>query len=122
MTAGRVPPLGGATDSLWLAVLAASAGRCQCRGACGTSHAKHGGRCQREHGGYQQHHGGGTVRLIVAPADPADLLLPAHRAAALPKRALAAWCPTCHDGARTRARRTQRAIAPVAEPDGLFDL
>ncbi|WP_030273455.1 hypothetical protein [Streptomyces sp. NRRL B-24484] len=117
----RTPPL-GETSGLWLAVLAAASGCCQCRGACGKNHAKDGGRCPREHGGYQQHHGGGTVRLIVAPVDPAHLLLPAHRAAALPKHALAAWCPTCHDGARTLARRHQRTTAPAVEPDTLFDL
>ncbi|MGX4737167.1 hypothetical protein [Kitasatospora griseola] len=115
----RIPPL--ADLGMWQAVIAAAAGRCQCRGACGKSHAKDGGRCGREHGGYQQHHGGGTVRLLAAPADPADLLLPPHRAAALPKRALAAWCPTCHDAALAAARRTARASAP-AVPDALFDL
>ncbi|MFD5564981.1 hypothetical protein [Kitasatospora griseola] len=115
----RIPP--PADLGMWQAVIAAAAGRCQCRGACGRSHAKEGGRCGREHGGYQQHHGGGTVRLLAAPADPASLLLPPHRAATLPKRALAAWCPTCHHGARTAARKTARAVAPAA-PDALFDL
>ncbi|MFB7946308.1 hypothetical protein ACFC6L_15470 [Kitasatospora phosalacinea] len=115
----RVPPLAGA--GLWQAVMAAAAGRCQCRGACGKSHAKDGGRCGREHGGYQQHHGGGTVRLLTAPADPANLLLPPHRIAALPKQALAAWCLACHDSALTKARKAQQAAAP-AEPDALFDL
>ncbi|WP_404869148.1 hypothetical protein ACI1MP_19950 [Kitasatospora griseola] len=115
----RIPPLPGA--DMWQAVVHAAAGRCQCRGACGKSHAKSGDRCGREHGGYQQHHGGGTVRLLAAPADPANLLLPPHRAAALPKHALAAWCPTCHDAALTAARKAARAAAP-AEPDALFDL
>ncbi|MFD8598382.1 hypothetical protein ACFV1L_25595 [Kitasatospora sp. NPDC059646] len=115
----RIPPLVGA--DLWQAVVRAAAGRCQCRGACGKSHAKDGGRCGREHGGYQQHHGGGTVRLLAAPADPASLLLPPHRIAALPKQALAAWCPACHDAGLAAARKTARAAAP-AEPDTLFDL
>ncbi|MFD8483211.1 hypothetical protein [Kitasatospora sp. NPDC059673] len=115
----RTPPLVGA--DLWQAVMAAAAGRCQCRGACGKSHAKDGGRCVREHGGYQQRHGGGTVRLLAAPANPADMLLPPHRAAALPKQALAAWCPVCHDAALAAARRAARTTAPAA-PDVLFDL
>jgi hypothetical protein len=115
---GRTPPLAGA--DLWQAVLAAAAGRCQCRGACGKSHAKDGGRCPREHGGYQQHHGGGTVRLLAAPADPAHLLLPAHRTAALPKRDLAAWCPPCHDAARTAARKAQHNATEPITPDALF--
>ncbi|GAA4869686.1 hypothetical protein [Kitasatospora terrestris] len=117
MTPVRVPPLAGGDQ--WQVVLAAAAGRCQCRGACGKSHAKDGGRCKAEHGAYRNH-GGGTVRLLVAPAEPADLLLPPHRAAALPKRALAAWCPPCHDAARTAARRTH--TVPAVEPDALFDL
>ncbi|WP_371497653.1 hypothetical protein OG871_17050 [Kitasatospora sp. NBC_00374] len=116
----RVPPL--ADTGLWQAVMAAASGRCQCRGTCGKNHTKDGGRCPREHGGHQQHHGGGTVHLIAAPADSAALLLPPHRAATLPKQALAAWCPTCHDGARTTARKTQRATAPATAPDSLFDL
>ncbi|PBC77107.1 hypothetical protein BX265_1844 [Streptomyces sp. TLI_235] len=118
---GRTPPL-GETSGLWQAVMAAAAGRCQCRGACGKNHARDGGRCKREHGGYQQHHGGGTVRLLAAPADPANLLLPPHRTAALPKQALAAWCPACHDAARILARRHQRTTEPTAGPDALFDL
>ncbi|MFD7729544.1 hypothetical protein ACFV6F_04035 [Kitasatospora phosalacinea] len=109
------------STDLWQTVIAAAAGRCQCEGSCGKSHAKDGGRCGREHGGYQQHHGGGTVRLLAAPADPAELLLPAHRIATLPKRALAAWCPACHDGALAAARKAQRSTAPT-EPDALFDL
>ncbi|WP_405011001.1 hypothetical protein [Kitasatospora sp. NBC_01539] len=114
---GRTPPLAGA--DLWQAVLAAAAGRCQCRGACGKSHAKDGGRCNREHGGHQQHHGG-TVHLIAAPAEPATLLLPAHQAAALPKRDLAAWCPACHDAAQRTARKARHDTAPATEPDALF--
>ncbi|MGX4738438.1 hypothetical protein [Kitasatospora griseola] len=115
----RIPPL--ADLGMWQAVIAAAVGRCQCRGACGKSHAKDGDRCGREHGGYQQRHGGGTVRLLAAPADPANMLLPPHRAAALPRQALAAWCPTCHDSALAAARKAARAAAPPA-PDALFDL
>ena len=65
---------------------------------------------------------GGTVHLIAAPAEPADLLLPDHQAAALPKQSLAAWCPDCHHGTRTAAHRAHRAAAPAAEPASLFDL
>ncbi|MFD7986853.1 hypothetical protein ACFV4M_26205 [Kitasatospora indigofera] len=119
MTA-RVPPLAGA--DLWQAVMAAAAGRCQCRGTCGKSHTKDGGRCPRAHAGLNHRHGGGTVHLIAAPADPAALLLPDHQAAALPKQRLAAWCPDCHHGTRTAARRAQQAAVPAPEPDALFDL
>ncbi|GGV39571.1 hypothetical protein GCM10010495_66170 [Kitasatospora herbaricolor] len=107
----RIPPLAGA--DLWQAVMAAAAGRCQCRGTCGKSHAKDGGRCPREHS-HLAHH------LIAAPAEPADLLLAPHQAAALPKTALAAWCPPCHDATLSAARKTRRTAAPAAEPDSLF--
>ncbi|MFF2076372.1 hypothetical protein ACFVXG_16625 [Kitasatospora sp. NPDC058162] len=115
----RTPPLGD-TEGLWQAVIAASAGRCQCRGTCGTSHEKDGGRCKTVHGGYGRRHGTGPVRLLAAPAEPADLLLPAHKAAALPKTALVAWCPECHDATRRAAAKAQQASAPAAEPDSLF--
>ncbi len=117
---GRIPPLAGA--GLWQAVMAAAAGRCQCRGTCGKSHTKDGGRCPREHGGYNQHHGAGTVHLLAAPAEPANLLLAPHHVAALPKAALAAWCPPCHDATRAAARRARSATVPAIEPDALFDL
>ncbi|GHE28820.1 hypothetical protein GCM10018781_80890 [Kitasatospora indigofera] len=113
----RVPPLAGA--DLWQAVMAAAAGRCQCRGTCGKNHAKDGGR-SREHSHLAHRHGGGTVHLIAAPAEPADLLLAPHQAAALPKTALAAWCPPCHDATLGAARRARRNAAPAAEPDSLF--
>ncbi|WP_345696773.1 hypothetical protein [Kitasatospora terrestris] len=113
----RTPPLAGA--GLWQAVMAAAAGRCQCRGACGKSHAKDGGRCNREHGAHRTH-AGGRVQLIAAPADPADLLLPDHQVAALPKARLAAWCPTCHHAAHTAARRAASAANPPIEPTALF--
>ncbi|GGV03967.1 hypothetical protein GCM10010495_14520 [Kitasatospora herbaricolor] len=116
----RIPPL--ACPDLWQAVMAAAAGRCQCRGTCGKNHAKDGGRCPRQHAGLNHRHGGGTVHLIAAPADPADLLLPDHQAAALPKQRLAAWCPDCHHATRTAAHKAHRATAPAAEPDALFDL
>ncbi|MFF3067150.1 hypothetical protein [Kitasatospora sp. NPDC057936] len=116
---GRTPPLGD-NGGLWQAVMAAAAGRCQCRGTCGTSHAKDGGRCKTVHGGYGPRHGTGPVRLLAAAADPADLLLPAHKAAALPKTALAAWCPACHDATRRKAVKARQAAAPAVEPDSLF--
>ena len=119
MTA-RIPPLAGA--DLWQAVMAAAAGRCQCRGTCGKSHTKDGGRCPREHAGLNHQHGGGTVHLIAAPSEPADLLLAPHRAAALPKVGLAAWCPPCHDATLAAARRARRTAEPAAVPDSLFDL
>ncbi|GGQ66186.1 hypothetical protein [Kitasatospora griseola] len=113
----RLAPLGD--TGLWQAVMAAASGRCQCRGACGKSHAKHEGRCEREHGTHRTH-AGGQVRLIAAPADPADLLLPDHQVAALPKNRLAAWCPACHHAAHTTARKAATAAQPPAEPDALF--
>ncbi|MFD7454900.1 hypothetical protein [Kitasatospora sp. NPDC059827] len=117
---GRVPPLAGA--ELWRAVIAAAAGRCQCRGTCGTAHDKDGGRCPAVHGTYQTRHGRSWVRLLAAPAEPSALLLPPHQAATLPKTALAAWCPHCHDATRRTATKVQLAAAPAAEPDCLFDL
>ncbi|WP_234327093.1 hypothetical protein [Streptomyces sp. NRRL WC-3742] len=120
MTA-RTPPLGD-QQGLWQAVLAAAAGRCQCRGTCGKNHEKDGGRCPAVHGGYGHRHGTGPVRLLAAPADPHGLLLPSHQAAALPKRSLAAWCPTCHDATRRAAIAARHASAPATEPDTLFDL
>ncbi|MFJ9605442.1 hypothetical protein ACIRS1_03700 [Kitasatospora sp. NPDC101176] len=117
----RIPPLGDA-EGLWQAVLAAAGGRCQCRGTCGTSHEKDGDRCKTVHGRYGRRHGAGPVRLLAAPADPNGLLLPAHRAAALTKRELAAWCPECHDATRRAASKARHAAAPADEPDSLFDL
>lgn len=114
---GRVPPLAG--RGLWEAIVAAAAGRCQCRGTCGKSHDKDGGRCKTAHGDHVRH-GHGPVRLTAAPADPAALLLPSHQAAALPKAALAAWCPACLDATTRAARRTHLAVHPPAAPDALF--
>ncbi|MFJ9772677.1 hypothetical protein ACIRVF_15765 [Kitasatospora sp. NPDC101157] len=112
------PPLAGAKT--WQHVIDTAGARCQCTGTCGKNHAKTDGRCERVHGGYQHQHGGGQVRLIAAPADPANLLLPAHRITALPMQALAAWCPACHDATRTKARKAEQDSAPAAEPDALF--
>ncbi|MFE6745835.1 hypothetical protein ACFVGM_08290 [Kitasatospora purpeofusca] len=115
---GRPTPLGD-TTGLWQAVISAAAGRCQCRGTCGRSHAKDGGRCPVVHGGYARH-GTGPVSLLAAAAEPDGLLLPAHRAAAMPKRELAAWCPACHDATRRTAAKAQQADADPAGPDALF--
>ncbi|MFG2904009.1 hypothetical protein ACGF13_02910 [Kitasatospora sp. NPDC048286] len=115
-----MPPLAGAT--LWQAVMAAAAGRCQCRGTCGKAHDKDGGRCPAVHGAYQAKHGRGWVHLLAAPADPAALLLPPHQAAALPKRQLAAWCRHCHDATLRTVKAQHATAAPAVEPDGLFDL
>ncbi|MFF4652997.1 hypothetical protein [Streptomyces sp. NPDC001380] len=109
------PPLVGAAT--WQAVMQTANHRCQCAGQCGDPHTRGGGRCDRAHGGHHHRHGGGTVRLLAAPADPAHLTLPAHRAAALPAGELAAWCPPCHDAAR-RTARTAEAAPPDA--DALF--
>ncbi|MFE4514212.1 hypothetical protein ACFRMQ_08470 [Kitasatospora sp. NPDC056783] len=114
----RTPPLGD-NGGLWQAVMAAAAGRCQCRGTCGKNHDKDGGRCPAAHGAYLRH-GAPPVRLLAAPADPDGLLLPAHQAAALPKTSLAAWCPACHDATRRTAHKARQAAASAAEPDALF--
>lgn len=115
------PPLAG--TGLWQTVMDACGHRCWCTGQCGKKHKSDDGtqRCPREDGGHGHRHGGGTVRLIAAPTRPADLLLPAHRAASLPAGALAAWCAGCHHGAQAAARKQQRTTAP-AEPGALFDL
>ncbi|MFD7645728.1 hypothetical protein ACFV4P_34370 [Kitasatospora sp. NPDC059795] len=98
---------------LWQAVMAAAADRCQCTGTCGRTHQADGGRCPREHRT--------RAELLAAPADPARLPWPAHRVAALPAHALAAWCTPCHDAARTLARRAAaQDTTPPAEPAALF--
>ncbi|MFJ1932676.1 hypothetical protein ACIOGZ_08385 [Kitasatospora sp. NPDC088160] len=116
----RIPPLGD-QRGLWQAVMAAAAGRCQCRGTCGKNHDKDGGRCPAVHGAYARH-GTGPVHLLAAPADPDSLLLPPHKAAVLPKQSLAAWCPHCHDATHRTADKARQATTPAAEPDSLFDL
>ncbi|MFJ5883249.1 hypothetical protein [Kitasatospora cineracea] len=113
-----LPPIVGA--DLWQAVTTAAGMRCQCSGTCGSKHTAGGGRCERIHGGWSGKHGG-ILRLLVAPTDPADLLLPAHRAAALAPGQLSAWCPACHHGAHAAARKAQQDTVPAA-PDALFDL
>lgn len=107
---------------LWEQVITTASGRCQCSGACGNRHAKSGGRCDRENGHYAaKHHG--PVRLLAAPADPAQLTLPAHRQAALSLGELAAWCPDCHHSAHAAAQRAARRAAATAlteSTDALF--
>ncbi|MFJ2191129.1 hypothetical protein ACIOJE_24895 [Kitasatospora sp. NPDC087861] len=115
----RTPPLGD-QQGLWQAVMAAAAGRCQCRGTCGKNHDKDGGRCPAQHGAYVRH-GTGPVHLLAAPAEADALLLPPHKAAALPKAALAAWCPACHSATRRAVDKARLASAPAAGPDCLFD-
>ncbi|MFJ6212176.1 hypothetical protein ACIQGZ_02390 [Streptomyces sp. NPDC092296] len=110
------PPL--AATPAWRAVMHTAGHRCQCTGQCGDPHTRGGGRCDREHDGHSHRRGGGTVRLLAAPADPAQLGLPAHRAAALPAGELAAWCPTCHDHTRKTAARAAEAADTSA--DALF--
>ncbi|MFE9426227.1 hypothetical protein ACFYNO_25085 [Kitasatospora sp. NPDC006697] len=115
-------PLAGA--KLWQAVTTRAGMRCQCSGVCGKDHAKDGGRCPHLHDGYHSRHGAGShrIRLMVAPAQPADLLLAPHKAAALPTRELAAWCPDCHHAALSAARKAARTSTPAVEPDPLFTL
>ncbi|MET8627728.1 hypothetical protein ABZW30_28955 [Kitasatospora sp. NPDC004669] len=101
----RTPPLGD-TAGLWKAVIAAAAGRCQCRGTCGTNHEHDGGRCPAVHGAYQTKHGRGWVRLLVAPAEPDALLLPRTASPPCPN---GSWPP----GASTA---TRPPAAPPARP------
>ena len=114
---GPRPPL-AATDT-WHTVMTTAGNCCQCTGQCGQRHAKTQGRCDHTHGGYA---GGSTIRLLAAPADPAQLTLPAHHLAQLTAEALAAWCPACHDAARTRALRAARQAAAerLADEAALF--
>ncbi|WP_052442590.1 hypothetical protein [Streptacidiphilus neutrinimicus] len=115
MTTTPVVPL-----PLWDLVIHLSDGRCQCTGACGNKHAAGQGRCEHENGGFISKHAG-PIRLLAAPKDPADLARPPHQQAKLSACDLAAWCPPCHDNARTRAQRERRkALADLAADDSLF--
>lgn len=79
----------------WEAVMEAADYRCQCAGGlCGSRHSTSGLRCKVEHDQ-------GNVRLIAAPF---DLGLSDIAAAAVPVDQLRAWCPTCYQKARARAR------------------
>lgn len=101
-TPGPVAPL-----PLWDLVIHRADHCCQCTGACGKTHTATGGRCDRTNGSYaSKHHG--PIRLLAAPADPHQLTLPAHQQARLKADELAAWCPACHDAARTRTAREAR--------------
>ncbi|WP_457029254.1 hypothetical protein [Kitasatospora sp. P5_F3] len=113
-----------AAAGLWQDVMDKHGHRCCCTGQCGKKHKADDAttRCPREDGGHGHRHGGGTVRLIAAPAQQADLLLPAHRAAALPAGRLAAWCPACHHGTLSAARKQHRTTTPAPESGALFDL
>ncbi|WP_052433365.1 hypothetical protein [Streptacidiphilus carbonis] len=107
---------------LWEAVMNTAAYTCQCTGQCGRSHTKTGKRCDREHGALAAVHGG-RILLLAAPADPAAMTQPVHRLVTLSASALAAWCPACHDGARSRAAKQQRATTPPPpDTDALFAL
>lgn len=107
---------------LWEAVMNTAAFTCQCTGQCGKTHKQTAGRCDREHGAPAAVHSG-RILLLAAPADPAAMTQPVHRLVTLPASALAAWCPACHDGARNRATKQQRATTPPPpESDALFTL
>ena len=101
---------------LWEQVIERADSYCQCTGACGRKHADTGGRCDRRNGSYASKQTG-PVRLLAAPIDPTALTLPAHQQARLTVEALAAWCPNCHDAARTRAARTARQAAADRQAD-----
>jgi len=118
-TSGPVAPL-----PLWDLVIHRAGHCCECTGACGKKHASTGGRCDRANGSYASKHRG-PIRLLAAPADPAQLALPADQQARLTADALAAWCPTCHDTARTRATRAARQATTerlAGDSEALFTL
>jgi hypothetical protein len=81
----------------WEAVMEAAGYRCQCAGGlCGSRHSNSGLRCKAEHDD-----GNGRVRLIAAPF---DLGLSDVAAAAVPVDQLRAWCASCYQAARRKAR------------------
>jgi hypothetical protein len=105
-------PLAG--TELWLVVIAAACGVCQCAGGCGTKHRD--GRntpCSVAHG---ERSSRGPVRLIAAPVDPS---ISAVEAAQLGAERLRAWCPTCFSGAVAAGRKRAREAARPQE-DSLF--
>ncbi|RAG81734.1 hypothetical protein DN069_31240 [Streptacidiphilus pinicola] len=117
MTTPPVAPL-----PVWDQVMATAEGRCQCTGGCGRKHKTADQRCEHINGGFVSKHAG-PVRLLAAPVDPARFTLPPHKLAQLPAGRLAAWCPTCHDGARLTAQRNHRkqlAADLAASTDVLF--
>jgi hypothetical protein len=98
-------------------VVAVASHTCCCTGQCGSKHTSTAGKCDVEQGALGP---GGRVRLLAAPATREGLLLPAHRAAALPAADLIAWCPACHKSAASRAASSARkaaAAALAAAPD-----
>jgi hypothetical protein len=79
----------------WELVMEAADFRCQCAGGlCGSQHSNSGLRCKAMHDQ-------GRVRLIAAPL---DLGLSDVEAVALPVQELRAWCASCYQLARRRAR------------------
>lgn len=102
-----------AAADVWLPVIEAAQGRCQCIGWCGKKHAdrhKRPGRCEHEQG---QHISDiGEIELIAAPLEYSESFPP-------PDAVLFAWCRPCYDGRRLLARREAKARPPQSE--GLFD-
>ena len=100
-----------ADTARWATVMEAAGYRCQCTGnLCGSRHSTSGMRCKAEHDAQ-----GGRVRLIAAPL---DLGLTDVQAAAVPVAQLRAWCPSCYQAARRRARAAYANAE--TEPDTLF--
>lgn len=99
--------------ALWLAVITAAGGQCECSSACGKKHKD--GRCSKLEG---QGLAGKELHLS---AIPQDLGLPVHKAATLPARELKAVCPECFKGITAASKRAAvgRAVA-ATEQDSLF--
>ena len=90
-----------AATTVWLHVMRAADGMCQCTGTCGNLHSRSGRRCDVT--STPQH------RLSAGPADP---MIPPTEAARLPETQLRAWCPVCWTGT---LRRYRAATARAAD-------
>jgi hypothetical protein len=94
-----------APSALWLAVVTAAEGQCECPGSCGPK--THFGRCEREN---DPESTAGLLRLV-SRADPG---LAAERITGLAAGELAAYCPRCQHLAALLRRR--ELATPAAAP------
>lgn len=100
--------------ALWLAVIEAAGGQCECSSACGKNHR--GGRCQRIEG--QGVHSLGRIHLSAVPK---RLGMPFHMAASLPAADLKAVCPECFKGmAASNKKAAEGRAAAATEQASLF--
>jgi hypothetical protein len=105
--------------SIYVQVITAAGGTCECAGVCGRDHRSGGGRCARGHAaaGVLGESVDLMTRLYAAPADPS---VPAHQAYRVPIEDLTAWCGPCLDGAQRLAKAA--ATTDPASVPSLFDL